>query len=262
MLPTLWKWRCAGQASKPHKSYEVITDYRGRKVTLPRARSWGKRLLPFERARIRALPADAGPDRKLAILGRCPNCGTPVEADTRGPGRWRLHCQKRCIEPYYVDKNGDKIELHRQGIARMSVPRKARRCPRPSCGRFLTLAGRKWRNRRTTTAYPETLVRLVCLTDGKRSHMEATFYFDLEKEEFLKGRSMRPGRQSGDCPVRRRCCGRAMWASFEESSAREVPYWWLTCANPNCTKGRQGKRRYLKVGLNRKCLPWLKPAVT
>lgn len=257
LLGSLWKWRCTGTLANEHKTGEILIDYGGHKVQLPRVRSWGWQLLPFERARLKNIPARWEPDRRIKeVLECCKDCGKPLKADQRGPSRWRLSCFKKCLEPYFVDHRGKRIEPRRQAVPRREIPRKARKCPR--CRKFLTLSGDKWRERRSKP-HAENLIRLACVEKGKRRHSDATFYFDIARNRFLPTGHMRPGQPRRECPVRRRCCGRPMWASHRPATEAEPEHWWQTCANPDCTRGRGGKRRYLKVGLDGKCLRWLRP---
>ena len=255
----LWKWRCTGTVAKPHKSYEMRTDYPGNEVQLPRIRRWGTKLLPFEVARIKNLPADCGPARRLAAIERCENCGRLLEADRLGPKRWRMVCPGGCGQPFVVDDKGRRVQPRRGPLQRDPFPQKARNCP--VCRRRLSLSGTKWRARRLIP-HSENLIRLVCAGDGKRRHRNSVFYFDTERNKFLSPQQMQPGQSPGECPVRRRCCGKKMWASWNSATAREPGYWFLTCANPACRKGRKQKRRYLKVLPNGKCLPWLKRPAT
>jgi hypothetical protein len=251
---SLWKWRCAGTTAKLHKTYEILTDYYGRKIELPHIRSWGWHLLPFEQTRLKDILATERVQKWIEILEKCSKCGTPLEADRRGEKRWRLHCST-CPEFYFVDAKGRRVETIRAAVPRQSLPKAARHCP--ECGNFLTLTGTKWHGRRSTP-HGANIVRLVYVKEGRRNHPRATLYFDLDKKNFLNRTLMQPGQRLRECPVRRRCCGRPMWASHRAASRREPEHWFLTCANPSCSRGRAGKRKYLKVSLDGRQIPWSK----
>jgi hypothetical protein len=251
---SLWKWRCVGTTVKPHKAREIVTDYDGRKIQLPHIRSWGWDLLPFERTRLQEMLAKDRIQRWVEVVEKCSKCEEPLKADKRGTKRWRLHCS-RCLISYFVDVKGRRVETLRAAVPRQSLPKGARVCPQ--CGNFLTLTGTKWHGRRSTP-HSANVVRLVCVKGGRRHHRPATFYFDLAKKKFLSPASMQPGQRLRECPVRMRCCGRPMWASHCSASKIEPEHWFLTCANPSCSRGRSRKRKYLKVGLDGKQLPWLK----
>jgi hypothetical protein len=251
---SLWRWRCVGTTVKPHKAREIVTDYDGRKIQLPHVRSWGWDLLPFERTRLQDMLAKDRIQRWVDVVEKCSKCGEPLNADKRGEKRWRLHCS-RCRIAYFVDANGRRVETHRAAVPRQFLPKGGRVCPQ--CGNFLTLTGTRWHGRRSTP-HSANIVRLVCVREGRRHHPRATFYFDLAKKKFLKPSRIHPGQPLQECPVRKRCCGRPMWASHCSVSKREPEHWFLTCANLSCTSGRSGKRKYLKVGLDGQQLPWLK----
>jgi hypothetical protein len=255
---SLWTWRCEGRVSEMHKSLEAVTDYSGNRVKLRHIRSWGWKLLPFELKRLSEMRANTRLGQWKRALESCSECGRPLQCDQRGENRWRLHCQDRCIEPYFVNDKGIRIELRRSAAGIHRLPRKARNCP--TCGEFLSLSGDKWRKRRLA-AHENRLIRLVCVSHGKRRHPSATLYFDLSKGAFLNRRHMKPGRRPGSCLYRRRCCGKPMWATWREATQREPAHWFLTCTNASCATGRAGHRKHLKIGLDGKALRWLKPPI-
>jgi hypothetical protein len=256
----LWKWRCCGPSGRRHRSVEVLTTFSGNKVQLPHQRHWGNRLLPFERARIKALPTGSSIQRRMDVLERCRICGGILLADRRGKSRWRLYCKQNCGAPYFVDGGGKRVKLERKSQPRVTIPKAARKCPNRECRKFLTLGGNRWRNR--GQGHRTSILQLICVEDGKRRHEHSTFYYDLSKKKFLSAKAMRSGQPQRACPVRRSCCGRPMWASVHKATAREPQYWLLACANSKCERGRGGKRKYLKVGLDGRCLPWLKKATS
>lgn len=260
ILGPLWRWRCRGVTASRHQSQELITDYRGAHIVLPRARRWGNYPLPFEFRRLRDLPANANAQRKLTVFEKCSTCGSVLEADRRGTARWRLRCEKQCEPPFFVDASGRRINLQRLGIPRQALPKKARKCPDAGCGKFLTLGGDRWRNK-NPGKYPTTLVQLACIENGKRRHPGATWYFDLTADKFLSKNAMKSGQPRGNCDVRKRCCGRLMWATLVKATRLLPAHWAQSCANAACKKGRQRKRKYLKVGLDGKVLRWMKRGV-
>jgi hypothetical protein len=253
---SLWKWRCVGTTGKAHKTFQVATDYSGERVRLPRVRSWGTKLLPFERKLVDEIPVRNRMQKWTGVLRNCEKCGKTLEADRRGPQKWRLHCNEGCIEPYFVNDRGTRIRVRRASVARLLLPKKARHCPQ--CGGFLSMSGATWRKRRLTP-HGEQILRLICIEQGKRRHPGATFYFDRIKKKFLNPKLMRPGQPSRECRVRKRCCNRPMWVTYRAATNREPEHWFQSCANPSCTKGRGGGRRHLKIGVDGRPLQWLKP---
>ena len=253
----LWKWRCVGTIANAHKSFEIVTNYYGAKVQVPHVRSWGQKLLPFERKRLEEIAKKDRLSRWHVALECCPTCHKPLQCDQRGHKRWRLHCQNRCIEPYFVNERGVRIVASGGTALNQGLPRKARKCP--TCGALLVLSGCSWR-KRSLTPHDDHLIRLVCVSRGRRRHRSATLYFNLSKRAFLTRRDMKPGKRRGPCPHRKRCCGKPMWATSRGATQREPAHWFLACANSSCTRGRGGKRRYLKIALDGKPLRWLKPS--
>ncbi len=257
LFGSIWKWRCTGAAGDRHKASEIRTDYRGNRVKLPRIRNWGWQILPFERKRLSNLSAKATPGERMAALERCSKCDSILHADRRGRNRWRMSCTNRCLEPFFVNQKGEKCEPTQRAKPRVGLPRKARKCP--VCRKRLTLSRRR-KPRESIKALGENIIPLVCVENGKSRHRNATFYFDLDSNKFLRREQVRVGQRPRELPFPRpRCCRREMHATRVPASAREPEHYFFWCATLTCTKGRGGKKRNLKLDLDGKRLRWLRP---
>ena len=179
-----------------------------------------------------------------------------LQCDQRGHKRWRLHCQNRCIEPYFVERTGCSNRSQPRNCTKSGLAEESAQVPDlRSASRFIRL----WWRKRSLTPHDDHLIRLVCVSRGRRRHRSATLSSTFPRSSLTR-RDMKPGKRRGPCPHRKRCCGKPMWATSPGATQREPAHGPLACANSWCTRGRGGKRKSLKIALDGKPLRWLKPS--